>query len=75
MCDDAQEKRGHTKESAHEVVHKTHSDGLAVTHGRWTMTGSAGDERMEMSERGTMVARRQPDGTWRIVFDNPSSHS
>jgi ketosteroid isomerase-like protein len=23
--------------------------------------------------RGTMVSRRQPDGTWRIVLDNPMS--
>jgi uncharacterized protein (TIGR02246 family) len=57
-----------------EVVDKIQSGGLALTHGRWTLTGSAGAELVEMSGRGTMVSRRQPDGTWRIALDNPLSH-
>jgi ketosteroid isomerase-like protein len=48
-----------------EVVEKLESDGIALTHARWT----AG----ELSGRGTVVSRRQPDGTWRIVLDNPMS--
>ena len=32
-----------------------------------------GGERVEMSGRGTIVSRRQPDGSWRIVLDNPLS--
>jgi uncharacterized protein (TIGR02246 family) len=29
--------------------------------------------RIEVSGRGTIVSRRHPDGTWRIVLDNPMS--
>jgi ketosteroid isomerase-like protein len=54
-----------------EVVDKIQTDELALTHGRWTLTGSDGGELIEMSGRGTMVSRRQPDGSWRIVLDNP----
>jgi uncharacterized protein (TIGR02246 family) len=54
-----------------EVVDKIQTDELALTHGRWTLTGSGGGELIEMSGRGTMVSRRQPDGSWRIVLDNP----
>jgi ketosteroid isomerase-like protein len=28
---------------------------------------------IEMTGRGTIVSRRKPDGTWRIVLDNPMS--
>ena len=57
-----------------EVVDKIETDGLALTHGHWTLAGAEGDELIEMSGRGTMVSRRQPDGSWRIVLDNPLSH-
>ena len=46
-----------------EVVGKLESDGLALTHARWRVG--------EMSGYGTIVSRRQPDGTWLIVLDNP----
>jgi uncharacterized protein (TIGR02246 family) len=58
-----------------EVVGKLQADGLALTHGRWQLVGTLDGERVEMSGRGTMVSRRQPDGTWRIVLDNPMSPS
>jgi uncharacterized protein (TIGR02246 family) len=54
-----------------EIVDKLQTDGLALTYGHWTLTGSDGGELIEMSGRGTMVSRRQPDGSWRIVLDNP----
>jgi uncharacterized protein (TIGR02246 family) len=57
-----------------EVVDKVQTEGLALTHGHWTLTGSHGAELIEMSGRGTMVSRKQPDGSWRIVLDNPLSH-
>jgi uncharacterized protein (TIGR02246 family) len=57
-----------------EVVDKIQADGLALTHGRWKLTGSDGGELLEISGLGTMVSRRQPDGSWRIVLDNPLSH-
>lgn len=56
-----------------EVVGKLEADGLALTHGRWSLTGTGEDAPLEMSGRGTMVSRRQPDGTWRIVLDNSLS--
>lgn len=57
-----------------EVVDKIQADGLALTHGRWTLAGSEDGELIEISGLGTMVSRRQPDGSWRIVLDNPLSH-
>ena len=57
-----------------EVVDKIQSDGLALTQGRWTLSGHDGHELIAMSGLGTMVSRRQPDGSWRIVLDNPLSH-
>jgi uncharacterized protein (TIGR02246 family) len=53
-----------------EVVEKLESGDLALTHARWRI---AGDDGVGMSGRGTIVSRRQPDGSWRIVLDNPSS--
>ena len=56
-----------------EVVSALEADGLALTHARWSLVGSADGERVELSGRGTIVSRRQPDGSWRIVLDNPLS--
>lgn len=56
-----------------EVVDKVEGNGLALTHARWTLAGTADGKRVEMSGRGTVVSRRQPDGSWRIVLDNPMS--
>jgi uncharacterized protein (TIGR02246 family) len=56
-----------------EVVEKLETDGLALTHARWSIVGTDGGERVEMSGRGTIVSRRQPDGSWQIVLDNPMS--
>jgi uncharacterized protein (TIGR02246 family) len=48
------------------------AQGLAVLHGGWMIepqTGMSG----EIATRGlsTEVVRRQPDGTWLFVIDNP----
>jgi uncharacterized protein (TIGR02246 family) len=56
-----------------EVVEKLQADSLALTHGRWSAVATDGGERVEMSGRGTLVSRRQPDGSWRSVLDNPMS--
>jgi ketosteroid isomerase-like protein len=58
-----------------ECVDKLESDGLALTHGDWRLAGSRDGHRVAMAGRGTIVSRRQPDGTWQIVFDNPLSHA
>jgi uncharacterized protein (TIGR02246 family) len=56
-----------------EVVGKLQADDLALTHARVNVVGTRGNERLEVSGRGTIVSRRQPDGSWRIVLDNPMS--
>jgi uncharacterized protein (TIGR02246 family) len=57
-----------------EVLEKLEANGLALTRGRWTLVAADGDGgRVELSGLGTMVSRCQPDGTWRIVLDNPMS--
>lgn len=53
-----------------EVLAKLQSDELALTLARWTLTMTDG-EPVELSGRGTIVSRRPPDGTWRIVLDIP----
>lgn len=50
------------------------SEGVALLHGRWAITGIAPDgSAMNMSGRNTEVLRRQPDGTWQFLIDNPNS--
>jgi uncharacterized protein (TIGR02246 family) len=56
-----------------EVVGKLQADGLALTHARLDVVAGDGDQRLEVSGHGTIVSRQQPDGTWRIVLDNPMS--
>jgi uncharacterized protein (TIGR02246 family) len=56
-----------------EVVDKLQGDGLALIHARWNLAGTDGGQPVEMSGRATVVSRRQPDGSWRIVLENPMS--
>jgi uncharacterized protein (TIGR02246 family) len=56
-----------------EVVDKLQGDGLALIHARWSLAGTDGGQPVEMSGRATVVSRRQPDGSWRIVLENPMS--
>jgi uncharacterized protein (TIGR02246 family) len=56
-----------------EVLDKLQTDGLALTQARVHVLATDGGERLEISGRGTIVSRRQPDGSWRIVLDNPMS--
>ena len=44
---------------------------LAATYGVWSM--KAGDQ--EMSGKTVEVVRRQPDGTWLFVIDDPFARS
>jgi ketosteroid isomerase-like protein len=44
-------------------------DGLAVLHARWTYR--RGQEAV--SGMSTEVVRRQPDGSWRFVIDEPKT--
>jgi uncharacterized protein (TIGR02246 family) len=56
-----------------EFLDKVESNGMALTHARWNVTGSDGGRPIEMSGRGTIVSRRQADGSWRIVLENSMS--
>jgi uncharacterized protein (TIGR02246 family) len=49
-------------------------DGLVVLHGAWTITPSTTAASATV-RRGlsTEVARRQSDGSWRFVIDNPAT--
>ncbi len=55
--------------AGHEVVV---SGDLAVHLAPWTMTAT-GPDGSHIEDRGLSVAvlRRQPDGDWRMVIDNP----
>jgi uncharacterized protein (TIGR02246 family) len=63
-------------EARMEVLSKLEADGLALTQGWWRLVGTAEHGgRVELSGRGAMVSRCRPDGTWRIVLDNPMTAS
>ena len=40
---------------------------IALTHGEWTLSGGATD----LTGKSAEVLRRQPDGRWLYVIDNP----
>ena len=42
--------------------------GLAVLHGRWSLGPPGASEGLS-----TEVVRRQPDGSWMFVIDNPNT--
>ena len=45
---------------------------LAMLLGKWTLNGTGPDGKpLTMTGTSADVARRQPDGTWRLVIDNP----
>jgi len=47
-------------------------DGLALLHGKWTLTGRGPDGHpFEAAATSAEVLRRQPDGRWLYVLDNP----
>jgi len=46
--------------------------GLALTRTTWSVTGTGADGKpFTDSGKSTEVVRRQPDGTWLFVIDNP----
>ncbi|MCX6621453.1 MAG: DUF4440 domain-containing protein, partial [Acidobacteria bacterium] len=49
-------------------------DGIALLGGKWRLNGTGPDGNpMEMSGANSEIARRQPDGRWLFLIDNPFS--
>jgi ketosteroid isomerase-like protein len=55
-----------------EVTRVLEVDDLALVIGDWTFNGTGPDGQLvQLAARNADVLRRQPDGTWRFVIDNP----
>ena len=47
-------------------------DDIALTRGRWALRGTGADgQPLDMGSDSAEVWRRQPDGTWLTILDNP----
>lgn len=54
------------------VTRVLEAGGLALVAGYWSFTGTAPDgTTVSLAGRNADVLRRQPDGSWRFVIDNP----
>jgi ketosteroid isomerase-like protein len=55
-----------------EVTRVLEVDDLALVTGVWSFNGTGQDgEPVQLAARNADVLRRQGDGTWRFVIDNP----
>jgi ketosteroid isomerase-like protein len=55
-----------------EVTRVLEADDLALVLGAWTFDGTGPDgEPVHLKAENADVLRRQADGTWRFVIDNP----
>ena len=55
-----------------EVTRVLEVDDLALVTGVWSFDGTGPDgERVHLEANNADVLRRQADGTWRFVIDNP----
>jgi uncharacterized protein (TIGR02246 family) len=55
-----------------EVTRVLEVDDLALVMGVWSFDGTGPDgDPVRLESRNADVLRRQPDGTWRFVIDNP----
>ena len=55
-----------------EVTRVLQAGDVVLLSSKWTLSGTGPDGKpVLMSGNGVEVVRRQPDGTWRYVIDNP----
>jgi uncharacterized protein (TIGR02246 family) len=55
-----------------ETVRVIQSGDVALLHGAWILSGTGPDgSAVELAGRNAEVARRQADGSWQFVVDNP----
>jgi len=55
-----------------KVTRVLEASDLALVIGVWSFTGTGqGGEPVKMASKSADVLRRQPDGSWRLVIDNP----
>ena len=56
-----------------EVENVVQSGDIALLYSKWTLTGTDPEgNAVNASGRGREVVRRQADGTWRFVIDDPN---
>jgi uncharacterized protein (TIGR02246 family) len=58
-----------------EVLEIHEANGIALAHSQWWLVGAATGDRVELSGRGTLVGRKQPDGGWLVVLENTMTPS
>ena len=58
-----------------EILEIHEANGVALAHSQWWLAGAATGDRVEMSGRGTLVSRKQPDGSWLVVLENTMTPS
>ena len=47
-------------------------ENVALTRGKWSLSGTGPDGKpVTMTHNSTEVVRRQPDGSWKFIIDNP----
>jgi len=54
-----------------EVESVREAGGIALVVNRWSLLGQGPEGPVEMGGRSADVLRRQSDGTWRVLIDDP----